>query len=179
MANLMNYKLLPQYLWSHPSHYAGYSPDGHIIVYSRTRDSDASLLEESNWNVMLQTLEDIHGEADSMGYHSRPEEAAALYIWRAGCSMVGWVDYLTINPDKASDELLRAADDMLSSLKDYPLLDDQDYCNLQDEAIRDHWNGVLIYDRVDWCRENGCSIFAARHEYPPPEVEQHLRDFIY
>ena len=80
------------------------------IVCTRNRDSDN--LENSNFDVFLREL---GGEHQDRG----------VAIIRAGHFAVGWVDYLCVKPSHKSKALLCGS--LLSSLAEYPILDENDY----------------------------------------------------
>lgn len=160
---------LAETVWTTPSSYFGFSPVGHYCVMSITRD--ASNADLSNWYAMRRVLQDAGADIDDSDVEPR---TAPVYTWRASHWACGWVEYLMIQPD-ASDAILYAAAEALDALADYPLLDDEDHSKREYDAICEAWESASLPDRMDYCREAGVSIFAARRENDIPEaVFDHL-----
>lgn len=173
--------------WTTPGCYFGYDPVGHILVRSKHRDS--SILEESNYDVFcrellavaeaegppvwvptgtIPRLEDMTNDGPFSRFD--PAQAPILYTWRASSSMVGWVEYLMIRPCREAKALIAKARELQERYDEYPILDEQDYSDRQDEAIRSDWVSDSLKYRVRRCIEANESIFAARHDYPPDRV---------
>lgn len=170
-------------IWQTPKCYFGFDPVGHIVVMARHRES--SILANSNWWIARQRLEAMHKvpiarleDVAKDGPFSRfdPDKTPLLYDWRASDSMVGWIEYLMIRPCTEAKDLLQLARDMQRELDAYPILDEGDYSERQQEAMASYWASESIEDRMHWCEENGASIFAARHPYIPEKVEYGWRD---
>lgn len=164
-------EILSKREWKHPSDYGGFSPDGDYMILSRHRDS--YMLDESNWDIARSRLgcEPYDEGRDPETYPSRP----ASYDWRAGHWAVGWVEYLMVRRD-APESVLIAAADIVCDLENYPILDESDYSQRQFEAVQEYWRAAGFRERMELCKDNGASIFAARHEWPPESVECHLYD---
>ena len=106
---------------------------------SRTRDSGP--LEESNFASLLDRL---GGEGDNVEVH------------RFGHWGPGWFEIVLISPD--SDERI-AAEDCEASLSDYPVLDDEDFCEREEGAALETWrNCYRTRDRIEWIRDNFRSL---------------------
>jgi len=171
-------EILSDNAWKHPQHYFGFSPEGDYLIASKHRES--TLLDQSNYRVAMRILSEVsaneaqecQGERDSQGYIVRPDW---VYDWRARHSMVGWVDYLMIRKD-APESVLIAAAEIASSLSDYPVLSEDDYINMQYEAIENHWENLSIKERIEYCKDAGESIFAARNAHPCGGVLRHMLD---
>ena len=58
----------------------------------------------------------------------------------------------------------------------YPVLDEDDWSRREEEAVMKWWQGESVSWRVELCRDNHESIFAARHDYPPESVYYQLRE---
>ena len=170
-------------VWTTPDSYFGFDPVGDYILYARHRDS--TLLVESNWECIQEELESIIKELPEpetrykKDYYGEDEELPSdwMYVWSAGHWAVGWVEYLMIRND-APQELVEKADEIYHYLKhDYPIWNDEDYWERQDNAIYQFWKDCTIEERMDYCRKTQDSIFSARHEDQIPEdVYDYLRD---
>lgn len=150
-------------IWTHPSDYGGFSPDGDYLILSRTRDSDC--LSESNWHVARQILEQAQGAPIGCDNRSAP-----AYDWRAGHWACGWVEYLMIRSD-APSAVIEAAEQIVSALADYPVLDDSDYSEREWNQVTEYWQSLDVRERVDMIRRSGsnASLFAARRDYLPDD----------
>lgn len=152
--------------WDHPTgfdsnaNFCGYKPQGYVI-YSRNRGS--SILEEVNFRGILA---DLGGE----GEH--------VEIVRHGHWACKWIEYIVVSKD-APASLLDRCVDIVKGLADYPVYSDDAYSNAQYEAICNHWEGCSMREKVDLCRDNGVSVFAARRDSVPDSVYESLSVDIY
>lgn len=157
--------------WERPQYYGGFSPDGDFVILSRYRDSNP--LDESNWAVACETLKakPFDGEFDA-----DPETLPAVYHWRAGSDLTGWVEYLMVSryaPDAVKD----AAGELVAALEGYPVLDDMDFSRREQEAADSLWEGLSIRERIDYCRQAGVSIFASRRDDVSGELSYVLNGY--
>lgn len=158
------YDILP--LWGHPtgfdsdSNFIGYKPMGYVI-YVRNRDS--SILENVNFDGVLLAL---GGECEHV-------EIVRHNHWACG-----WIEYIVVNK-QAPTALLDQCVDIVKSLAVYPVFCEDSYITAQDEAIQTHWLNLTLSDRIDVCRDNGVTIFAARREHVPDAVFDSLSSDIY
>lgn len=162
---------LESVVWSHPSHYFGFSPDGDYLIASQHRESDT--LTRSNWQVACNLL-------GAQAWDSREmEDRPNAYHWRASCSLVGWIEYLCVRAD-APDNILQEAGEILCSLADYPVLSDDHFSNLEFEEACTYWEQCSVADRLDLIQRSGCgvSIFAARHAELPSDDNGALLSWI-
>jgi len=173
------------YIWKTPDSYAGYNPDGHILVVSTWRDADA--LTRTNWDAAITrllkaaNLEAVGSlESERGGWWNAPDPASApmIYQWSASHWAGGWIQYLMVRPDAPQavlDECQAIADDLAA----YPALDEDAWCELEYEENSNHWRDSSVRDRADIIKHSGsdASIFAARRDYLPSDngaVEQYL-----
>jgi hypothetical protein len=67
---------------------------------------------------------------------------------------------------------LEKAEEVMKGLEDYPILDDEDYTERENEVIQEAWKWMDIRERVKvikkYSRED-TSVFAARRDYCPPD----------
>jgi hypothetical protein len=138
--------------WAMPSDYFGTVwPAYYSSGVGRSRDS--ADLEESNFAAMLKAL---GGESETVD------------VVRESHWAVGWVEWIAIHQD--DEKTLRIADDLMSQLEDYPVLDETDYLEREYETAQHTWrNCYSLKDRMCLCRDAGVSIFAARREHIPEE----------
>lgn len=156
--------------WEHPSNYGGFSPDGDYLVYSRNRDS--SILENSNYEIILSELKEAESNLENN------TDKPFVYDFRANHWGCGWVEYILISKN-SPDSLQALVAEIIGALQDYPIYSESDYSEKQYEAICEYWENMSISERVDYCSDNGESIFAARHNSIPEEVFDKLNEEIY
>lgn len=165
-------EFLPEYAWKHPRDYAGFSPDGDYVLATRS-GNQRTILEESNWYSMIAGLNVPAEPYDcrETDWTSRP----ILYTWTASHWAVGYVEYLMLRAD-APEELQENAAELLCALADYPILDESDYSDRQWKAMCEYWERDSVRGRMEFCREAGVSLFAARRADVPGRVTEYLLD---
>lgn len=130
----------PKYLkrWQKPDHYAGASwPDYYSSGVGRSRDSDD--LEESNFHVMLK---DLGGEDDPN-----------VIVVRESHWAVGWVEWIAIRED--NDKALAIADRNVERMESYPVLDENDWSEREQESAELVWADCYGYrERCKYIREH-------------------------
>jgi hypothetical protein len=102
-----------------------------LVVAGRSRESDA--LEESNFRSILKRL---GGEGDTVAVEHETHWA------------VGWVEHMLVHPDDA--ERVKIATDIHDALEGYPVVDEEDFSNLEHERFHDWAEGVLKRHGDDW-----------------------------
>ena len=152
--------ILNETAWTKPNDYMGHNPKGHYVIYSRHRES--TIMENVNYRLICEELKAVDDDF-----------TAPVYTFRAGHWGVGWVEYIIVRND-APEKTLETASDIICSLSDYPILNEDAYSLEQFLSIEDWWHGETVRERASWCLEIGESIFAARRDYPSPEMFDHL-----
>lgn len=132
------------------------------------RDSD--VLTRSNARVLIRTLE---ARKDFDGQWSELE----CNHWA-----VGWVKHLSFRvlDEKGQPcEIGAYLRDWFTYLKEqYPVADENDYSELEEEEANRTWGQMSIKDRVETCKRYGVSILAARHDYYPSDDSGSLRNYL-
>ena len=126
--------------------------DWFVLPVMRTRDSE--VLTESNFH---SALEIMGGESDTVEVH------------RFGHWGPGWFEIIIIHPSRASE-----GEKMEDALEDYPVLDEDDYCEREYEAACERWKWMGTRERMELCVKEGVSFLAARRDEPPSEVLDRL-----
>ena len=118
------------------SNYMGKTPEANLLVLlGRNRESD--LLSESNWETALKRL---GGESETVVIH------------RFGHWLCGWLEYLCVEENTKAHEL---ALEMEKEMEAYPVLDEEDWSEREDEAAQKAWKEW--YDnkeRLEYVRDN-------------------------
>jgi hypothetical protein len=152
-------------VWKHPGNYGGFSPDGDYLVLAQNRDSDT--VARSNWAVACQQLDaKPHDCGDDA---QRPP----VYHWRASHWLCGWVEYLMVRAD-APQDVIDKAQELVDSLEDYPVLDDDHLSELEVNEACEYWQRCSVRERVDLLEGTGISVFAARRDEFPSDDDGSL-----
>jgi hypothetical protein len=135
--------------WRLPKYYAGaHWPEYYSAGVGRSRDSDCG--EESNFDAMLGLL---------------GGESPTVRIVREGHFLCGWVEWIAIY--HLDEKALRAADAAVARLEDYPVLDEDDYCQREWDECERVWSDCYRErDRIKYLRE---------HAHYPAETFGQLR----
>lgn len=157
--------------WRHPQYYAGFSPVGDYLILAQHRESGT--IDRSNWTIACEILS--AQPWDEAKLDGRP----AAYHWRASHPCVGWIEYLCVRQD-APPEIIEKARDIGKKLRDYPILNEDHHSELEWNEVCDYWAGMSVRSRLDAIQysDSGDSIFAARHDYLPPDDSGRLLEFL-
>jgi len=134
--------------WTRPECFAAwdsgwqYSRECFVFI-ARNRDSD--ILTESNFDCALREL---GGKSDT------------VKIVRESHWACGWVEWIAIH--ESDSKALERADEIVSALSVYPVVDEGDFSEREYNAAQGQWAELPVSERVDMCRDAGVSIFAAR-----------------
>jgi len=130
--------------------YSSFKPtqfDSHYYVENRedwfiaplTHNRDSDILTESNWDVFFKLM--------------GKENEDTFEIHRFGHWGPGWFEIILINP--ANKALVKIGEDTESSLADYPILDEMDFSERENEEAGRIW--ADCYDtkgRIEYIREH-------------------------
>ena len=86
---------------------------------------DSGLLDQSNWSQMVQELENTEEEGENWEIH------------RFGHWACGWFEILIVKPEARASTV---GEVMETRLEDYPVLDEDDYCEREHEAYLEAWS---------------------------------------
>lgn len=123
--------------WTMPAHYAGEIwPAYYSAGVGQSRDSGA--LESSNFAAMLKAL---GGESET------------VTIVRESHWAVGWVEWIAIHQD--DENALAIADELCGRLEDYPVLDEDDWSEREQDEANDVWRDCYsVFERIAYIREH-------------------------
>jgi len=142
-------KYIPNYLekWKRPkSDFAQHTSEElteNYVVFTISRDS--SLLENCNWDTFIKELD--QGKSETEDY----------VIHRFNHWAVGWIEEIHIS--EHNYELLKIADDLKSKYYIYPVLDEDEFAQREQEEfftnLKDELKGFLDKhdDEIDWDNE--------------------------
>ena len=141
-------KYIPENIqkWERASNYMGEDYDDYYVVYTTSRDAD--LLGQSNWNAMLEKLENMDG----------------VEVIRASHWAVGWVEFIIVHED--FEDALMEADNLIAQLNEYPVLDEEDWSQREfDDTIEN----IQIEGRIG--EADARKVFSYLWEHDQREVE--------
>jgi hypothetical protein len=123
--------------WEAPEYWAGKPWPDYYVFLGQHRDSDC--LSRSNFRSALKTL---GGEDDNH-----------VVIVRERHWACGWIEWIAIH-ESASDAL-ETADEIAGALSSYPVVNEEDFSELEMEEADDVWRNCYdSRDRVAYIREN-------------------------
>lgn len=135
---------------------------------SQTRDSGC--LTRSNFECFQKHLEKIEDEGNTWQIH------------RFGHWACGWFEIFTIKPGSEAETLARETE---NALENYPVIDEEHFCELEEEEASETWQGMDISERVELIqrlepRYDGkpISIFSARRDYFPNDDQGTIREYL-
>jgi len=126
------------------------------LVYSRHRES--GLLERANFEAILREL----GKSDD------GKLPLDVHVVRDRDPLVGWVEHIMIYPDEK--ELCQKADKILEDLKDYPVVNEDLYSEMEFEEASEIWESLDAEDRAWYLERVGLPVTLAKEDSPPLEV---------
>ena len=122
--------------WDSYDNYLGETPSKDwAVLLGRNRDSD--VLTESNWQAALELLV---GESETVNIH------------RFGHWACGWLEYLCVRIMSPAHLIAQKIE---SDLENYPVLDEEDYCEREQGAAESVWADCYNpKERIEYIREN-------------------------
>jgi len=132
-------------LWTWPENYAGAEwPDYYVFL---CRHSDCDRLLESNYRSGLRALKEIP-EPDDWPHDFSPYEEILENHWA-----VGWVEWIGIHKDAIAH--LKCADEIAGKLENYPIIDEDDFSQLETDEANDMWLNCYSWkERIKYIRDN-------------------------
>lgn len=151
--------------WKYPESWSGKPWCGWFVGLGRNRDS--GVLSESNFAVFLKALKELPEVLvdDVCNGGDGWDEIESVYVVCEGHWACGWIEWIAIHPSNTA--AMKLADEMLCALEGYPVLNEEDYYQLKYDEAHSWWLRMGTRERIERCYEDGDSIFAARHDYPP------------
>lgn len=162
MSNILN-------LWVYPKNYHGADWSEYYVILGQHRDSD--ILARANWQAATETLEALAEQLDAF------DDAGDSYLQIAHDShwAVGWCDTLLVHKN-APPALIAEAENIVKRLRDYPILDENLFSEMEETEANETWNFISLRERIDLCAKAGISIFHARHKYYPYDDSGYIRE---
>lgn len=146
-------------LWTRPDSYFGAEWPDYYVFLGQHRDSDS--LTRSNFECGLQA---IGGESDT------------VQIVHESHWAVGWVEWIAIHKDDTA--AIAKANDILASVDDYPVVNEDHWSQLEWDEACDYWQRMSVSERLNYCKRADISIFAARRDYLPQDDNGYLLELL-
>lgn len=146
----MAYEHLTPY--KRPSDYIGATWNGWYAVVGQSRDSSA--LERSNYRRVFEDLRKLDTEL-AAEFETEDHSAGDSTVCDTRCShwAVGWVE--TVYVHSSNTAACELADKILGELADYPVYDEQDFSELEDEDCRVTWEKCFDeHERAKYLRKH-------------------------
>lgn len=129
-----------------------------LVLIGQSRDS--STLDRSNFECALDRL---GGESDTV-------QVCRFEHWACG-----WFEIIIINP---KSEQAQIAKDIEEALKQYPVVNEGHWSELEFNEAVEYWVSISISERMEWCRRFSVSIFAARRNEIPEDESGELISYL-
>ncbi len=136
--------------WTLPgSYYGAQWPDYYGAGFGQSRDSDE--LEESNFATVLAALKKLPAFV-----YSAPDcdnEIESRKVVRESHWAVGWVEWIAIH--EADAAALELCDRLRGDANDYPVLDEQDFSDREQESANTVWRDCMNQkERREWIEKH-------------------------
>ena len=134
--------------WERPSFYIGSEWPEHYVFLGQTRDSDA--LTRSNFRTALKRLGgELTEWVEELG-----KDIDAVLVVRESHWACGWVEWIAIH--ESNTAAIALAEEMDLEIEQYPILDESDFSELEDEECNEVWaNCYSASERLDYFRRHG------------------------
>lgn len=156
-------------LWAYPKNYHGADWSEYYVILGQHRDSD--ILTRANWQAATETLEALAEQLDAFD----SEGDSVVQIAHDSHWAVGWCDTLLVHKG-APAQLIAEAENIVKRLRDYPVLDENLFLEMEETEANETWNYFSLRERIDLCAQAGISIFHARHKYYPYDDTGYIRE---
>lgn len=135
--------------WQHPRDYAGATWEGwYSAGFGQSRDTDT--LEASNFQVAWDALRPL---SNPDGISDDGEDGVTdIRIVREGHWAMGWVEWIAIHG--SNTKALAVARKLCKRAKDYPVLDEDHWSNLEYTRAMEFWDSLSLSSKVDYCRDS-------------------------
>jgi hypothetical protein len=162
--------------WTTPDHYMGFDPVGDFLILSKHRDSDT--VERSNFECAQRDLAQVQVK-EPTPEQTRTQGEGWFYTFRASHFLCGWVEYLLVRED-APEEVLQAAGEIICSLSDYPVLDDDHHSGLEWQEAHDLWKSYSLGDRLAVLQQSEAqvSLFTIRRDEMPDDEQGRVYNWL-
>jgi hypothetical protein len=142
--------------WTRPSNYMGPEYPEYYLVIAQTRDS--RVLDQANFIAALKAL---GGESET------------VHVIRDSHWACGWLEYILVH--ESDTKACEIADKIMTAYANYPCIDEELWSRMESEEMTGIWERMGMRERIEFCRANDVSIFAARSEWVPESLEESLR----
>ena len=135
--------------------FAQFDRKEYYVAYEQHRDSDTAT--RSNFCSILKA---IGGESET------------VLVLRDSHFAVGYVEGIYIH--ESDTTACEIANQILAKLEDYPIVNEDDWSELEWETAADYWEHMGIRERIEWCQKYRVSPFAARRNEIPEDPSGEL-----
>lgn len=126
--------------WKYPESYMGIDYEGYFVLIGTNRDDD--IIGTSNYEAVKKIFEEDHKVPVIEGYEMDKKNHPEVIEVHFNHFLCGHVSQIMIY-HKCKEEVVNVVSDIVTSLSDYPVLDDNDYEERKDEVIRESYQGYI------------------------------------
>lgn len=159
--------------WTQPDSWFGVRWDGWLVFLGKHRDSDD--LDQSNFAVALAELTECYTDSDWLDHaDSSMGSVPPVYVVSESHWAVGWIEWIAIHP--SCPKAVTVARLLAERLDQYPVLDDDDYSEREEESAQQCWSASSLSDRLYYIRDTGLSLYSIRGTSYPSDDCGTVRD---
>lgn len=116
--------------------------DYFVFPIIKTRDCD--FLTESNFEILSKEMLPLSKELDN--------EEESVFVARMNHWACGFYEILLIH--ESDTKALDKAKKLVKELNDYPVLDEQDYSDKQNDYVSKQWEEMTLEEKKQLCEDN-------------------------
>jgi hypothetical protein len=120
---------------------------GFYVFLGRHRDSNA--LDRANFNAGLKAVREVASKDSIPG----DDESPTVQVVSENHRLVGWVEWIAIH--ESDVEALRVALEIMNSLENYPVVDEELFSQYESDEANEVWKNCHAQsDRVEYIRKH-------------------------
>lgn len=140
-------------MWTRPESYGGAEWPDYYVFLGKTRDSDCLTLSNYECASKMLRPQGVPDAAGDWGSAGREEQPDTVITIREGHWAVGWVEWIAIH--KSDTAALTMADSILEKLDGYPVLNEEDFSEREQEEANSIWTDCYtVENRIEYVREH-------------------------
>lgn len=120
-----------------------------VVDVVRTRDSGP--LAESNFACTVRSMKEAYAAEPSAASTSEEDGRPDYEVHRFGHWGPGWFEIVIVRPGSACE---KEAAEIEAALADYPIVDESDYSEREQEEANRVWSQYRQSDRIDYMRKH-------------------------
>ncbi len=143
--------------WTRPENYGGAEWNNYYIFLSQNRDSD--VLTRSNFRSALTAI----GGETGFEENENGNKYALITVVRENHWACGWVEWIAIH--ESATEQIAIAERILERLEDYPIVNENDFGELEYEECAETWKNMSVSERSYYLRRHSHTCSCIRNMF--------------